>query len=1627
MKLDNFKLEYNPTETKEFGVTDYMLDALTGVPAGLEDMAHGAYNLGDFLAFDTLPNWDEERFFARPKTLAGDLSAGFIQYALPFGFIGKGLSKAGKLTKALTKGKKPGAFTDLNVKGYLAADVATNFVAFDGQQERLSNLLKEIDNPALNNAVTQYLAADPDDSELEGRMKNVLEGVMLDAGLGALFKMFSVSLKASKRYVKEIEAGADKKDAITTAIMQYQDDTKGLNIVGDIDSQLQFDKQRAETDELYRMVGGDPEDIPEVDLSTVNWDEIDLEDVAEVAPRLSREELETLEAGGKLINEQTTSTGIVKTYELPSGSKRTVMVDINDPERVIAADVAFAPKGVADLDATYGQISPALKKDFYDKTLVEQVSKRMQTGKPMTAREALQDLNDRTNGNLGEYSPIVKKLLALGDETGIDARIEERSFASNIPEVASKIRGSFYDSEGRRIVLDAQDSSVKNNPVYNLLHESTHAVTVDNVIKHYDRNAFGNIAIDDVAGRAAFIDDVLKQKDLPKPIAEMFRLFKKADGMRDEIAAKGKLVTTEGQPDLYWIKNPMEFMSMAFSDPQLQRALKGIQYTPKMTMWEKIVNTVKSFFGKGVSTDLADNIVSRVSEIAEMKLPTQRGRGIDMMAGEELEDLFDGFFEEPPLPKFDPKKSVEFNKTVNSFVEQATAKGVRIGGKAAVKGVVKDLVKLTDGMTAGDLAALQDAIADKLLKEGTAIKKLTKESLEEGGIAEFADLVGADGTVLDQFVEQAAKDTITLNRVMSRMAAMQELMEANGQEILNVAKQFKEAKTKMTEDELQMMEGRLKGLVEQQLHIQAGHSSLASGFGRGLKSRQMRTQMSLSTDELQNKQVREEFLSKKGGMTMDQLVEGILIAEKNGGGDLFNTLIGVNKQVRGGHGGKMMDMVQEYYKNSLMWGPRTLTINALGTGLSNVWKNFERSIGGWVGADEATRRAVSNQWGETTSFVDAWKFLLNAWETGDQFIGDAGSAFVENSKSSIGSITGDNVQKVLRNVEISDGMKEAIDMFGSIIRFPNRFNTSVDQFYKFVQYKGRALSELKLKAYDLGIRDPEKVAEYVHDTFESLVTRSNRNFSESALFREAQEVVQGPFQNPAARQKAIADYVRTEKTNKLNKAREAGLIEGSLDDDAALRELTKNWIDPNIKVAEEVTFSGQLGDVGQKVQNLVTAMPGGFLIAPFVRTPTNILKFSYDRISAPARAVIDRARASDAWAKLEPEYRQRIDALRDGLKGSEKYRKTILEQLNARKPDGSPDRIARAEARGKVAMGTALNASLFYAIHNFADNITGGGPSDYKQKQAWLASGKLPYSIKFGDTWVSYQRLDPLATVIGIYADYKDLSEDNKIAAANSEDLDKLMAVTFELGVRNVTDKSYLAGVNKILKMLAGEGTPGKVLGGVAGGFIPNIIPQGASIAGDQHMKEARSFADVVLKRIPGMDVDLKRNPLGEPVVIQQFEGAAGILNPLNPLAWGFDKDDKVAKELANVAHGFSPPSTKIAGVIELTDFIGANGRSAYDRMLDLQSKVVLNGMTQRQALTKLINDKRYRSLDPTSFVGLPSERVKYITRILSRYKKAAQNQMLREFPEILQMKEQVEGSVRSGVSREDVLALLTQ
>ena len=79
----------------------------------------------------------------------------------------------------------------------MTAGAASDLTVFDPNEGRLSDMLVEFDSPVLNNAVTQYLASDEDDTEMEGRVKNVLEGLIIGGPLEVLF-----GIKAFKKAKK---------------------------------------------------------------------------------------------------------------------------------------------------------------------------------------------------------------------------------------------------------------------------------------------------------------------------------------------------------------------------------------------------------------------------------------------------------------------------------------------------------------------------------------------------------------------------------------------------------------------------------------------------------------------------------------------------------------------------------------------------------------------------------------------------------------------------------------------------------------------------------------------------------------------------------------------------------------------------------------------------------------------------------------------------------------------------------------------------------------------------------------------------------------------------------------------------------------------------------------------------------------------------------------------------------------------------------------------------------------------------------------------------------------------------------------------------------------------------------
>ena len=132
--------------------------------------------------------------FHKPEGLAENLTEGASRFIT--GFIGpskffKAAGLGGSIIKTGLRGMAAGAVTDLTV--------------FDPAEGRLSDMLVEFDSKVLNNAVTQYLATDEDDTEMEGRLKNVLEGMLIGGPLEILFgvKAFKKAKKTKDVAEKE--------------------------------------------------------------------------------------------------------------------------------------------------------------------------------------------------------------------------------------------------------------------------------------------------------------------------------------------------------------------------------------------------------------------------------------------------------------------------------------------------------------------------------------------------------------------------------------------------------------------------------------------------------------------------------------------------------------------------------------------------------------------------------------------------------------------------------------------------------------------------------------------------------------------------------------------------------------------------------------------------------------------------------------------------------------------------------------------------------------------------------------------------------------------------------------------------------------------------------------------------------------------------------------------------------------------------------------------------------------------------------------------------------------------------------------------------------------------------------
>ena len=256
--------EIDAAAQEESGFFDVAGDILAAPFRGVEGAVQGIYNLGDMLTFDLLPDYDN-RLLGESSTTAGGIVEGISQFASGMFVPGVGglsiASKLGKLGKArtlLTQGSKSREIAKFAVGG-----AVTDFAYFDGKQGRLSDLIQQ--NPSLQNPITEFLQSEEDDTQIEGRLKNAIEGI----GLGLLADGIIAGAKGLRAGGKAKADGASP-SAVEKAMRDAEEghtpaprdaDTIKVYRGGEVDSDSPLIYTTENASEAQRYADGKSEDV----------------------------------------------------------------------------------------------------------------------------------------------------------------------------------------------------------------------------------------------------------------------------------------------------------------------------------------------------------------------------------------------------------------------------------------------------------------------------------------------------------------------------------------------------------------------------------------------------------------------------------------------------------------------------------------------------------------------------------------------------------------------------------------------------------------------------------------------------------------------------------------------------------------------------------------------------------------------------------------------------------------------------------------------------------------------------------------------------------------------------------------------------------------------------------------------------------------------------------------------------------------------------------------------------------------------------------------------------------------------------------------------------------------------
>jgi hypothetical protein len=475
-----------------------------------------------------------------------------------------------------------------------------------------------------------------------------------------------------------------------------------------------------------------------------------------------------------------------------------------------------------------------------------------------------------------------------------------------------------------------------------------------------------------------------------------------------------------------------------------------------------------------------------------------------------------------------------------------------------------------------------------------------------------------------------------------------------------------------------------------------------------------------------------------------------------------------------------------------------------------------------------------------------------------------------------------------QNLDVAGFAGRFADFVGELVRVPGRLLTTSDAFFKAVGYRMELHAQAYRQAFSEGLRD-------------------------KAAAKRAIEIINNPPENIKM---AAVDAGRYQTfTNSLSETRIRGI--------------------------------GEIGQMGEAARRKKRVGPYARVIIPFVRTPTNIMSFMFER------------------TPLAP------------------LSRSIREE------------IAAGGARRDLALGKIVTGSTIMAVAadlTLSGQITGAGPVDFQMKNIKRATGWQPYSIKVGDTYYAYNRLDPIGGYLGLSADVTEIMGQIDDATADQIATAAVLSI-----VQNMSSKTYMSGVTEFLDALDSSSTDPEAnnykltryLQRLAGSMVPASVANLERVMSPE-MSATYGYIDRIKSRIPGFSEGLppRRNIFGEPVVL---EGGIGP-DIMSPIYQSTDKKDPVADEIVRQQTDVAMPRRVVNGV-ELTP-------QQYDRYILLYSGEGLEGAKSvklKDKLKEMFASSQYRQATD----GPEGGKSLFIRSIFTAYRDAAKSQLIKEEPSL--------------------------